>query len=186
MSDTTTLVRALENELRDLEKQIRSHAYLQAIDNARIPRERLKFFAGEQYHIISSDLRSVALMLARFGDTSHDFFKRFLEGEKTALDALAPFGAALGINDAHLAAWGENCERMSRALREKYGFNFAQVGFFDFFAMPAPEFNRGARAAIDRGLIAGVSETLIRRAARMLQGYELMFWDTLLKISTAG
>jgi pyrroloquinoline quinone (PQQ) biosynthesis protein C len=77
-------------------------------------------------------------------------------------------------------AWGENCARMSRALTGRYGLTPDQVRFFDLFADPAGEFETHALAVIAAGLERGVPERRIRRAARLLQGYELLYWDTLL------
>jgi hypothetical protein len=80
-------------------------------------------------------------------------------------------------------AWGENCGRVSRSLQTRYGLRTEDVAFFDFFATPNPEFQEGATDVIADGLAEGVAPHLIRRAARLLQGYELLFWDTLLAAS---
>ena len=48
-----------------------------------------------------------------------------------------------------------------------------------FFVEPAPGFEEHALAVADQGLVAGDSPTRARRAARLLQAYELLFWDTL-------
>jgi hypothetical protein len=79
---------------------------------------------------------------------------------------------------ANLAAWGENCARVSAALRERYGAGPAATAFFDFFATPAPGFREQALAVVDAGLAAGDPPARARRAARLLQAYELMFWDS--------
>jgi thiaminase len=76
--------------------------------------------------------------------------------------------------DANLAAWGENCRRLADLLRDR-----CDTSFFDFFAEPAPRFEERALAVAEQGLAAGDSPTLARRAARLLQAYELLFWDTL-------
>ena len=44
----------------------------------------------------------------------------------------------------------------------------------------AGDFETPALAVIEAGLQRGVPERRIRRAARLLQGYELLYWDTLL------
>jgi hypothetical protein len=75
---------------------------------------------------------------------------------------------------ANLAAWGENCRRLADLLRDRY-----DTSFFDFFAEPAPGFEEHALAVADQGLTGGDSPTRARRAARLLQAYELLFWDTL-------
>jgi hypothetical protein len=75
---------------------------------------------------------------------------------------------------ANLAAWGENCRRLAGILQGR-----CDTSFFEFFAEPAPGFEEHAVAVADHGLTAGDSPTGARRAARLLQAYELMFWDAL-------
>ena len=70
--------------------------------------------------------------------------------------------------------------KLSRALSGGYGLGREQVRFFDQFAEPAPEFEPAALSVIAAGLERGVPERLVRRAARLLQSYELLYWDTLL------
>lgn len=80
---------------------------------------------------------------------------------------------------ANLAAWGENCRQVAAALRESYGAGDEAVAFFDFFANPPADFEPRAVAVLDEGLAAGDSPVLARRATRLLQAYELSFWDAL-------
>lgn len=80
---------------------------------------------------------------------------------------------------ANLAAWGENCEQVAAALRDSYGAGAEATAFFDFFAHPPEDFEPRALAVLDEGLAAGDSPVLARRATRLLQAYELSFWDAL-------
>ncbi|MDQ4104128.1 MAG: transcriptional regulator [Actinomycetota bacterium] len=80
---------------------------------------------------------------------------------------------------ANLAAWGENCEQVATALREGYGAGDDAVAFFEFFANPPEDFEYRALAVLGEGLAAGDSPVLARRATRLLQAYELSFWDAL-------
>jgi len=96
---------------------------------------------------------------------------------------LGAYGSDAEVAAAYLVnfpAWGESCARLSRALTGRYGLTPDQVRFFDLFAEPDGGFEENARRVIAAGLERGVSERRIRRAARLLQGYELMYWDTLL------
>jgi thiaminase len=81
---------------------------------------------------------------------------------------------------ANLAAWGANCGRAAAALRSEYGGDDTAVAFFEFFATPAPGFQEQALAVIEAGLQVGDSPARARSAARLLQAYELMFWDTMM------
>jgi thiaminase len=95
---------------------------------------------------------------------------------------LAAYASPAEVAAAYLvnfAAWGDNCERMSQALQERYGLDRPQVAFFDLFATPDPDFGPRAIAVIQAGIDQGVAPTAIRRSARLLQGYELLYWDTL-------
>ncbi len=80
---------------------------------------------------------------------------------------------------ANLAAWATNCGRVAPALRDRYSAEEDAVAFFDFFVTPPPGFEERALAVVDEGLRAGDSPRRARRAARLLQAYELLFWDTL-------
>jgi len=214
------LIRTLKRELEPIERQIRRHPYLDEVEAGRVSREGLQIFAGEQYHIIRSDLRSVALLVNRFGSApSGPFFQALLSGEAAALAALRAFADAAGLTESRLqayepdpgaqaypaymawlalygsdaevaagflvnfAAWGANCGRMSRALRARYRLGKAETAFFDLFASPPAEFERGALAVVESGLERGAEPRLIKRAARLLQGYEKLYWDTLLTLS---
>lgn len=95
---------------------------------------------------------------------------------------LAAYGDAAEVAAAYLVnfpAWGRSCGRLARALRERYSMNDAEVRFFDQFAAESPEFANSALAVIRDGLDRGADEGRIHRAARLLQGYELLYWDTL-------
>jgi hypothetical protein len=209
------LVDDIRRELEPAEQEIRRHPYLTALEAGRVRREALSDFAGEQYHIIGSDLRSVALLVNRFGTSpSGPFFQAVLGGEAAALAALGAFASALGMDQAALeayepapgahaytaymawlalygseaevaagflvnfAAWGDNCGRMGRILRDRYGLSREATAFFDFFATPAPGFEHQALTALACGLERGADPRRVRRAARLLQGYEKLYWDT--------
>jgi len=220
MASAKALIEELKRELAAMEHEIRNHPYLADLEAGRVRREDLRRFAGEQHHIIGSDLRSVALLVNRFGGMpSGPFFQAVLGGEAAAFEALKAFGAAVGMSepllqayepdpgaqaypafmawlalygsDAEVAggflvnfsAWGVNCGRMSRALQAKYGLDSKATAFFDLFASPPAEFEASALAVVDGGLGRGANPHLIKRAARLLQGYEKLYWDTLYAMS---
>jgi hypothetical protein len=51
------------------------------------------------------------------------------------------------------------------------------VAFFDAFAEPAPQFEADSLRVIQDGLDRGVDPAAVARAARLIQAYELMYWD---------
>src|SRR5215472_8978353 len=220
MSGALHVVAQIRSDLKPLETKISSHPYLKALEENRVHPESLKVFVGQQHHIISSDLRSIALILARQGMLpSGRFWINVLQGEAAALDALHAFAGTLGIelsdlerfellpeahayctfvawlalygSDAELAGaflvnlptWGACCDRMRKALQQKCDIAPSTLAFFDLFA-DMPSFENEALSIVQNGLDRGLPERLIHRAARMLQGYELMFWDAM--ASAAG
>lgn len=80
---------------------------------------------------------------------------------------------------ANLAAWGENCAQVAATLRDAYDAPDDAVGFFEFFANPPQDFRPRALAVLDEALADGDSPVPAARATRLLQAYELSFWDAL-------
>lgn len=79
----------------------------------------------------------------------------------------------------NLEAWGGNCARMYAALRAEYGYTDGDCAFFALFAGPITELERHSLEVIDAGLAQGAEPAAIARAARLLQAYELRYWDSL-------
>jgi thiaminase len=80
---------------------------------------------------------------------------------------------------ANFAAWGSYCAAVAAALRSQYGLDDEACGFFDFFATPVPEVERQALQVAQASVEAGAPPQGARRHARLVQAYELMFWNTL-------
>jgi len=76
---------------------------------------------------------------------------------------------ALVVN---LPVWGSNCNRLSKALREKYGID--ETSFLDLFAQPITEAEKAATLVINHYLD---KKKNMERVAKLIQGYELMFWN---------
>jgi len=198
------------------EERIRRHPYLEALEVRGVEKGKLALFAGQQCHIIESDLRSVALTVSRAeSQAARDFLGGMLQGERAALESLGHFGRAVGLSPeqlhaaeplpgafaysayvtwlatygtaaefvgaflVNLTAWGQNCGRISRALQAGYGLSGQDVAFFDLFASAPPGFEEQGLAVVEEGLGHGADPLRIRRAARLLQGFELLYWDTM-------
>ena len=69
-------------------------------------------------------------------------------------------------------------------MKERFGLGEKDVVFFDLFASPPATFEANALSVIQKGLDRGTAPHLIQRAARLLQAYELMYWDTLYRVSS--
>lgn len=74
----------------------------------------------------------------------------------------------------NLDASGRNCRRLAELLRGR-----CDISLLEFFAEPAPGFEGQALAGAARGLESGDSPERARRATRLRQAYDLLFWDTL-------
>ena len=217
METVNRLLESISRELRPVEDRILNHPFTPALELGEVSEENLRIFAGEQYGIICSDIRSVAFLLARAGNpASRAFFRYVLPGEQAAMTNLLGFAAALGLDEDDLIshrvsagaqayktcmawlafqrphsevaaaflvnfpAWGSVCGRIAAALRANYDMDDAGVAFFEGFAVSTPEFSDLAKAVIAEGLNRGDCPDGIRTACRLLQEYELMFWDTVL------
>ncbi len=203
--DAAGLLPVVRAELAPVERRLAEHRYLAELEAGRVPVESLRAFAGEQRAIITSDRRSFEHLAQRFPQPpAGGFFRDLAGGETEALRLLERFATAvelgpdyeplagcqaypayvawLALNGspadvalaflANLESWGRSCARMRDALRPLYGAD--RVAFFDFFAEPPAGFEERALALITTGGPASG-----RRAARLLQAYELLYWDTL-------
>jgi hypothetical protein len=110
--------------------------------------------------------------------------------QKPGCQAYASYVAWLALNGsltdvslalvANFAAWGSYCGAVAQGLRRHYGLKNEDVEFFAFFAAPAPEVEElaGAVARHSLGTASSLPDST-RRHARLVQAYELMFWNTL-------
>lgn len=93
------------------------------------------------------------------------------------LAALALYGTAgeqaiaLVVN---LPVWGSNCSRLAKALRGRYGIK--DVGFLEFFSAPAEWLEEEAVRVMEPYIAS--RRASMERAAKLIQAYELMFWDS--------
>ncbi|MBI2080842.1 MAG: hypothetical protein HYT86_03805 [candidate division NC10 bacterium] len=203
-ADVAGLLRRLREELKPVEARILGHPFLGALERGEVPRGGLQEFARQQYHIIASDLRSVALAVARSpAGAAQDFFRHGLQAEAAAFEALRAFATALGLPEEELraadplpGAFGYSayvtwlaCYGSAAEFAAAFLVNlpaWGAVAFFDLFAAPPAGFEEAATAVIVEGLSQGVEPGLIRRAAHLLQGYELLYWDTLHQVGAGA
>ena len=92
-------------EQKPLAERILHHRYLEALETGGMAPEQFRIFAGKQCHIITSDLRSIALLLSRHGNlSSRPYLLGLLQGENAALEELSKFGHVLGMSNAEIRA----------------------------------------------------------------------------------
>jgi thiaminase len=63
MVDAKALLEEIGQDLQTVTEQLLRHPYVQALEEGKIGREKLRLFAGEQYNIIASDLKSAAYLV---------------------------------------------------------------------------------------------------------------------------
>ena len=199
------LLLSVQAELEPIERRLAEHPYLAEVEAGRVPVGSLRAFAGEQRAIIASDQGSFEHLVRRFPEPpAGELFADMAAGEAEALRRLSGFAQAVELGSdyeprpgcqayaahvawlalngspgdvalaflANLESWGRSCGRLGDALRPTLGAD--AVSFFDFFATPSPGFRDRALE-----LVADAQPESARRAARLLQAYELQFWDTL-------
>jgi hypothetical protein len=94
----------------------------------------------------------------------------WIAGNADRASAAASFLVNFGV-------FGENMARVRDALLNVYGFTPVEIEFFSFFAEPIPGFEDDAVEVIAKGLQEGACPRDVRRSARLLQAYELDFWQ---------
>jgi thiaminase len=100
------LVEQLRAELKPVDTQIANAPFLTALEHHQVSLDSLRAFAGEEYYISRSDLRSNAQMASRFGTQPHgQFFIDLVTGEQQGLALLLDFARALGLNERDLQAY---------------------------------------------------------------------------------
>lgn len=98
------LVAVLRRDIAGLEQRLFAHPYVAAVEEGRLSRQDLRIFAGQQQRVIASDLRSVALLVHRYGGTpSGEFFAGALATETAAFHQLGTFARALGVDPGSVA-----------------------------------------------------------------------------------
>jgi hypothetical protein len=98
MRKAAEVVKEISEALREVDEQLRHHPYPEALERGEVTVAALRVFPGTQYHVATSDLRSMAMMVQRFGHTSaRGFLNGILQGEFAALEGLRVLAGRLGM-----------------------------------------------------------------------------------------
>lgn len=104
--DARRLLEEIRTDLRPIEEEIASHAFPGTIESGSAPIEALHAFVGHQQAIVASDLRSIALLVHRYGGTpAGSFLMGVLEGERLAENRLTVLARRAGMSEADLQAF---------------------------------------------------------------------------------
>lgn len=137
----------------------KGNRFADLLEAGAVPRERLRWLAGELYRLVGSDQRSQALLASRFpAPPAGDLFLALAQGEAEALRLLADYASAVGMGEAELAAYEP------LALAQAYPAYLTQVAV------------HGSSSAMALALLANVDEsgdTYARVAAALRARYGL-------------
>jgi thiaminase len=203
------LIQMIRSKLQNVNEMILNHQFIIEAEEGKLPIEAFKTFAGQQYYIVSHDARNLALMASRATNTKEfEFFLELSKGDIEALKLLEKMGRALNLTKLdniepipeavaythylawlalygnpgyqavaliiNLPVWGSNCRKLSNALKNRY--NIHETGFLDLFSQPYEQIENRGLEIIENYL--NYSEGMIR-VSRLIQKYELMFWDAI-------
>lgn len=174
-------------QLRIISSDLRSVAYLISRSDTPVTSDFFSFvLVGEQMA-----LANLGNFISALGATNKELSQMEPIAEAQAyrnyMAWLALQGPMAGVAAAFLVnfpAWGSCCGRMASALQSRYGIKENQVSFFTGFATPSQEFANKAHLVIAEGLNSGVTADEIKSVAKLLQHYELMYWDSMLVAAT--
>ncbi|CAK9059543.1 unnamed protein product [Durusdinium trenchii] len=94
----------------------------------------------------------------------------------TILTLHSPLVAAAAFH-VNFPAWGQMCGILRDSLILHYGYQKEDLGFLDFFAEPIPQLREMVEEVFSAAGAEEVSYAQLRRSVRLLQDYELLFWD---------
>ena len=161
-------VRAVERARDRASSPIASDFMFEMVNKVRAASDALEFF-GKSLGLSTETLYTGEPLS---GAIAYSMYVYWLASNRST----AELAAAFLVN---LPSWGNNCARLSRALQANYDLRKVEVAFFDMFTVASPELERMGLEVIEEGLDHGVDPILIRRSVRLLQRYELMFWETM-------
>ncbi|MEM0440211.1 MAG: hypothetical protein QW463_01235 [Candidatus Caldarchaeum sp.] len=199
------------NNLKPFNRRIINHPLLMEVEKGELSIDKIKLFAENQHYIVHHDIRSIALMVSRsVTGFEAEYFTALQNGDLAAFKELKKLMEELGVVHSklrilheavaythylawlslyatpgeqafalivNLPVWGEACRKLSHALKTKYGVK--NTGFLDFFEK-TPEWVENDGLKIVEGYLPSSAERM-KTIAKLIQGYELMFWDAIYK-----
>ncbi|MET0234717.1 MAG: transcriptional regulator [Kibdelosporangium sp.] len=137
--DVTLAITAARQQIAG---QTLANRFVPMLEAGAIPREKLRWLAGELHRLVLSDRRSFALAASRFpAAPSGDLFLAMADGEGQALRFLMDFATALGMTEQDLRAYEP------RPLAQAYPAYLTQTSLY------------GSRSDLALALLANVEES---------------------------
>lgn len=182
------MLKEIRQKINDVNEKIISYPLFKEI-------EKLKNFYDQQWYIVNYDLRSLAIMCSRAKEQDEiDFFINAIQGDYEGLKILRevaekkrePMPSAVAYTHylawlanyanpgeqvlaltVNLPVWSKKCEELSKIFKNSY-----DVRFLELFANLQIEEEK-AEKIIER------YKGNYLQIARMIQYYELKFWESL-------
>lgn len=155
-------------------------------DDNQVIRDYFQFFyEGEKLGLGKLITMAKAMKLSE-SDLENYEPQALAQGYPSYLCRLAHYGEAPQIAAAvavNFPAFGKMCSSLADALKENYNMKEEDVDFVRFFA--SGDLDEAAVKVIeayhanDKGKLREVHYNDIKRAVRLLQAYEVMFWDSI-------
>ncbi len=151
MKAATALVKHIRDDLHSIEEALRNHPYPDAIARGEVTLGGLRALPGHQHHVVTSDLRSMSMMLQRFADTPwRDFWSGMLQGELAAPAGIAAMGQKLGMTRDDLDRYEVAAEGFAYATQMAWAAanaSAAEIACALLINFPAWGFNCGRVSA---------------------------------------
>lgn len=200
-----TFLSNIREKLSKENEKILNHGFILDAEKGRLSLEKIKLFIVQQHYIVNHDMKSLAIMLSRSKDEDEEEFFYFLvTGDKEAFIRLKTLAKELNIKEfnniipeavsythylswlanyanageqaaalvVNIPVWGGACKKLGEALRKNYGIK--SLGFFELFSMPS-NIEEMALKVMEKYI--DEYESTMERCIKLIQAYELMFWD---------
>jgi len=199
-------IEKLRHELEEINQKITKHPFILDAVQGKLGIEKIRLFIEQQHYVALNDAKALAIMYSRSDFPDNEFFLRLLVSHQKALERLnkiihhfnidvnkiKPISKAISYTHFlfHLAFFGsiqeqviaiiinfpifiESINKLGKALREKY--QFSEVSFFEE-AKWDKELEFLALKILEKHDFQTPS---VKNAARLIQEYELEYWDCL-------
>ncbi|BFH73987.1 TenA family transcriptional regulator [Sulfurisphaera javensis] len=190
------MLNEIRKEISDVNSLIYSHQLFNSV-------ETLKLFYDQQWYIVNHDLRSLAIMVSRAKEQDElDFFINAMQGDYEGLKILREVAEKkrepipLVVSYTHylswlanyanpgeqvlalvvnLPIWAYNCKRLADRFKGKY-----DVRFLELFANVSVDENKAEE------IMKRYDNSRYFQIAKMIQYYELQFWEGLKNVEEKG
>lgn len=200
-------IEKLRHELKDINDKILKHPFITEAVQGNLSLDKIKLFVENQFYIASNDSKALAIMYSRAEYPDNEFFLKLLVSHQKALERLRDlinyfkidlreikvnarivsythffFNLAfLGSLQEQIVAilinfpiFIEAINKLGKALKENY--QIQEVSFFQE-AKWDRELEYLALKILEK---YNLQDEKIKRTARLIQEYELEYWDSLL------